>query len=367
MTKTVLVNGCFLLQRISGVQRYAGELLSALARLPQDKYKLLLAVPGIKRNVFQEIPGVEMFFDGARVSPAVWTQINLPVLAKKMGVSAIWSPCNIGPVFPGRRHIVTVFDGSIYNDARWFDWKFKAYYKTIFSRYKSNVARVITCSNFSRGEIVKHLGIPQEKIDVVYAAIPRSFGATGGSSPIEGRYLLSLGSRDPRKNVGSLIAAWKRLPVSVKNGRRLVIAGGGNGTFAEEKLRPDTEDIVFTGYLPEESLPAFYSNAECFIYPSLYEGFGLPPLEAMACGCPVVVSRCASLPEVCGEGAYYVDPNSVDSIASGIRDVLTNSRLKEELASKGRLQAKKFDWDISAAKALQSFDRAFEQSAAWTL
>ncbi|KAF0126446.1 MAG: group 1 glycosyl transferase [Elusimicrobia bacterium] len=357
MPKTVLVNGCFLLQQISGVQRYASELLSALVRIRQDRYNWLLAVPGRRRQLVQEIGGMDVYFDNSVLHPAIWTQASFPLLGGRLGADFLWSPANIGPLLHSKPQVITVFDGSLYHNRKWFDWKFSAYYKTVFAGYKYSANRIITCSDFSKGEIVKYLCVPPAKVDVVPAAISSSFCRVNEKSVLDGRYVLSLGSRDPRKNIRSVIRAWRRVPADIKNGLRLVIAGGGNTNFAVESLGRATDDVVFLGYVPDKDLPALYSNAHCFVYPSFYEGFGLPPLEAMACGCPVITSDVASLPEVCGDAAYYVDPYSIDSIVHGFREVVRNEQLRGRLVENGFENGKRFNWDRSAAEMLRALDK----------
>jgi len=354
--RTVLVNGAFLTQKITGGQRYAMELLSSLARIPDSKYKYVVAVPGSESDMTHDLPGVVIHCDKTLLPRVLWQQVKLPFLAWKLKADILWSPCNIGPVLPFKAHIATVFDGAIYNDKNWFDWKFKLYYKSVFSAYKYTTARITTCSNFSKDEIVRHMGISPKSVDVVYGAVSEDFRKVPGNKILDGRYVLSLGSRDPRKNVVSLIKAWGQIPVSAKNECRLAIAGGKNKTFAEEALGAEAKDVVFLGYVADADLPGLYSNADCFIYPSFYEGFGLPPLEAMSCGCPVVVSRVASLPEVCGESAIYIDPYSVVSIARGIQEVISAPQKRDKLSLAGLETAKKFTWHKSALKMSEVFD-----------
>ncbi len=358
MPKTVLINGYFLQQKISGVQRYAAELISALAGIPQDKYRYLLVMPGGRQDLVQNIEGVEIVFDNSCLNPAVWTQFKLPLLAKKMGADILWSPCNVGPILPLVTHVVNVFDASVYNDQNWFAWKFKTYYKILFGCYRYTASRLVTCSEFSKTEIVKYTGIPADRVYVVYGAISDNFRKVSGKTKLDGKYILSLGSRDPRKNISSLIKAWEQLPALVKNGRRLAIVGGKSKAFAEERLSPEVEDIVFLGYVPDEELPALYSNADCFVYPSFYEGFGLPPLEAMACGCPVVVSEAASLPEVCGDSALYINPYSVKSIADGICVIITDEKKRKEFLDNAVEVAKRFTWGKSASELFKVLDQA---------
>lgn len=357
MPKIVLVNGSFMQQRIAGVQRYAFELLRAMAKIQQDKYAWLVVVPGDKRDVINDVPGVEVLFDKTMLPVPLWIQTRLPFLAAKLKIDVLWSPANIAPIFCALPQVVTVFDGSVYHDKDWFNWKFRNYYRAVFGMYRYSADRIVTCSSFSREEIVAYLRVPRNKVDVVYGAISGGFSHMGDSPRLGYKYVLSLGSRDPRKNVSSLVDAWRTIPAEIKKGIKLVIAGGGNRNFSDESLQSSGRDVVFLGYVPDRDLPLLYSNAECFVYPSFYEGFGLPPLEAMSCGCPVVVSTAASLPEVCGDAALYVEPKDTAGIAARICDLISNVRLKNDLISKGYANVKRFDWGASAIEMLRVFDQ----------
>jgi len=164
-----------------------------------------------------------------------------------------------------------------------------------------------------------------------------------------------VGSRDPRKNTARLIESWNKLPVSVKRHRKLVIVGREIHSFSPEGYGRITDDVHFAGYMDDNNLPALYSGADAFVFPSLYEGFGLPPLEAMACGCPVIVSKTTSLPEVCGDAAYYIDPYSIGSITDAINKVLTDDTLRQLLREKGLKRAKLFSWEKSAEEHIRIF------------
>jgi glycosyltransferase involved in cell wall biosynthesis len=163
-----------------------------------------------------------------------------------------------------------------------------------------------------------------------------------------------VGVLQPRKNVAGLVAAYRLLPPELQASHRLVITGkpgwmtGGLATLAQEL----GEAVKLTGYVPDEDLPVLYSMADCLAYPSLYEGFGLPPLEAMACGTPVVTSNVASLPEVCGDAALLVDPSSVTEISAALQRVLTDAALRTQMIERGRDQAARFDWTTSARRLL---------------
>ena len=172
------------------------------------------------------------------------------------------------------------------------------------------------------------------------------------------RFILFVGSIEPRKNLKKLLLAYRDLDPHLRKNFKLLLAGF-KGWENEEIMALIAElekDVRYLGYVPAEELGRLYNLASLFVYPSLYEGFGLPPLEAMACGCPVVVSQAASLPEVCGEAAHYVDPQDVESIGAGIEKVLGDDAYRKNLIAKGLARAEQFTWEKSAREHLRLFE-----------
>lgn len=218
---------------------------------------------------------------------------------------------------------------------------------------------IITISEFSKREIVELLGVPDDKVSVVYCAPVFStecadFKDTAKRFGIHSPYILCVGTIEPRKNLVRLLRAFSTLGSRVGIPHQLVLAGG-NGWENEEIYQtareiPCSDDVIFTGYLSDAEKNTLYKNASAFVFPSLYEGFGIPPLEAMAHGCPVVCADAASLPEVVGDAAQLVDPLDEDSIATGILRVLSDKEYAAELIQRGYQQIQKFTWDASAQK-----------------
>jgi glycosyltransferase involved in cell wall biosynthesis len=161
---------------------------------------------------------------------------------------------------------------------------------------------------------------------------------------------------EPRKNINNLILAFKKIGL---RDIQLILVGSRSNVFASNELKDfihSQKNIIFSGYIPDDELIRLYSEAKLFVYPSYYEGFGLPPLEAMACGCPVVVSNVASLPEVCGNAAQYVDPDNIEGIAEGIHKVLTDEPLRQSMMEKGLERAKLFSWEKAAKEHIKVFE-----------
>ncbi len=243
------------------------------------------------------------------------------------------------------------------------------FYLSLDFRGVKKATRIIAVSQATKDDVVKHLGIPEERISVVYEGIDHQLFKPTSRRLVDCPYLLFVGSEHPRKNFVGLLKAFNNLKSErrfkdlklVKVGQ----AGGAEADFRKHTLKAINElgisrDVVFTDYVAEEDLPAYYSGAECFVLPSLYEGFGFPPLEAMACGCPVIVSNVASLPEVTGEAAIKVDPSLVSryrtySLIRALEMVLTDERLRRELVSKGLERAKQFSWQKAAEETLNIY------------
>jgi glycosyltransferase involved in cell wall biosynthesis len=171
-------------------------------------------------------------------------------------------------------------------------------------------------------------------------------------------FILFVGSIEPRKNLISLLKAYLLLPEYIKRDFKLLLVGlkGWKNVEILELLNKLKGNAEYLGFVDNEELAGLYRKASCFVYPSLYEGFGLPPLEAMACGCPVVTSDVASLPEVCGDAAYYINPYNVESIAEGIHKVLTDRNLRQNLIERGLERSKLFSWEKSAREHIKVFE-----------
>jgi glycosyltransferase involved in cell wall biosynthesis len=227
---------------------------------------------------------------------------------------------------------------------------------------------IIADSQSTKREVMRFLHVPEEKIKVVYLAAsetfnekrsPESIAQIKSKYRIDKPYIFALGSVEPRKNLPSALIAFKALLETKKIDYQFVIAGGKgwkNEAFYRllKKLSIDA-NLVMTGYVPEEDLPALYQGAEVFVYPSLYEGFGLPVLEAMASGTPVITSNTSSLPEVAGDAALLVNPLEVVEIYETMEALATRPELSRDLRAKGKIQSNTFSWEKSARKTLEAY------------
>jgi glycosyltransferase involved in cell wall biosynthesis len=206
---------------------------------------------------------------------------------------------------------------------------------------------VVTVSEFSKREIVSHLGIGPDKIRVVYNGVDEYFFEPGDGDPFDlpDSYVLYVGAINPRKNVERLVEAFNRLDGGPGIPEKLVLIGPERKAIFKAVDLEDSTAIVTPGYVTRAELKYAYTHADLFAFPSLYEGFGLPPLEAMACGTPVVAGEAGALPEVLGDAAEFVDPSDVDAIARGIQRVLTNQGCANDLVLRGSERVKKYTWE----------------------
>jgi glycosyltransferase involved in cell wall biosynthesis len=260
-----------------------------------------------------------------------------------------------------KKTITTVYDFSFYLHPEWHPKERVEYFsKNFFKRIKKSDF-IITISKYVEKEALEILKIKDSKIMTIHPGCNDVFNPVENEKikikPTE-NFILFVGSIEPRKNLLSLLKAYLLLPEYIRKDFKLLLVGfkGWGNKQIVELLGKLKGTVDYLGYVNSEELAELYREASCFVYPSLYEGFGLPPLEAMACGCPVVVSNVTSLPEVCGDAAYYVDPYDVESIAEGMYKVLTDEAMRRNLIEKGLERAKLFSWEKAAKEHLKVFE-----------
>ena len=354
----IAINGRFLTQVVTGVQRYAVEMVLGLLSLRRH-YKIVVVAPS--GRLISEVPNLVQ--DNFPITGHLWEQVRLPWLLRKIRADLLWCPGFTAPLFNyGVPLVVTLHDAATFAGPEWFSPTFALYYRFLIPLVGRVAAKIITDSEFSRQELIKYnmVGRP-DNIEVVYCGLTplrkNQNGAIKTSEQLQGKnYVLSLGSRNPRKNMPRLLQAWNNIPGSVKNGRVLAIAGKVDRVFSEEKFSMLPKDVIFLDYVPDDELFELYSNADAFVYPALYEGFGIPLIEAMSCGTPVLTSNITSLPEVCGNAAAYCDPYNVDDIAEKLSRLLTDNAFVKTLIKRGLKQAKLYSWKKSAQQLSNIFE-----------
>jgi len=225
--------------------------------------------------------------------------------------------------------------------------------------------KIIAMSKHTKNDLVKHLKVPEEKIVVVYQGIDHKlFKPTHTPTPIKEPYILYVGSEQPRKNLSILLRAFYKLKQSNRRFDDIKLLKVGNPgkmpCFRENTLKTIDalnlhKDVVFAGFVPREELPNYYSNAECLVLPSLYEGFGRPAVEAMACECPVITSNTSSLPEVVGNAGLMVDPHDVNALENAMKEFLTHEELRLDMVRKGLNRASNFSWQKTAKETSEVY------------
>lgn len=348
----IFINGRFLAQSVTGVQRYAREVVWALDELlaageiDRDRYAFVIVSP-VGASDFPGLKHITIRSVGPLRGQA-WEQFTLPAISRG---GWLLSFCNVGPLIK-RRHVVTIHDASIFAYPEAYSPGFRAWYKFALPFLGKTAARILTDSHFSESELIKYCGIAPDKIAVVPLGVDHmsrlrpDYDVFKKHRLGERPYILAASSLSPHKNFMRLAQAFNLLrDVNVD----IVVAGGANPkVFSNSRFSSNQANVHYLGYVSDSELRALYERAHCFVYPSLYEGFGLPPLEAMACGCPVIVSDAASLKEVCGAAALYCDPMSHKDIADKIGLLLTDEALREKLCGMGRLRAARFLWTDTA-------------------
>jgi glycosyltransferase involved in cell wall biosynthesis len=290
-----------------------------------------------------------------------WEQVALPLLAR--GSSLILSPANLAPLAAGRRNVVLIHDVAALRRPEAYGRVYAAYQRRLLPAVARKARRVITVSEFSRAEIAELLGVPRAGIEVAPNGVDARFSPGADPAPAAERfgldrpYVLAVGTRSARKNLGALSQASRRLG---ELGVELVVAGSARGYLRGEE---PPEGLRRLGYVEDPLLPGLYAGARALAMPSLHEGFGLPCLEAMAAGVPVVAARSGALPETCGDAALLVEPEP-EALADALVAAATNAELRERLSRAGTARAARFGWDAAAERADQVLGRALEEALA---
>lgn len=323
----------------AGVQRYTTELL--------------------KRQSFIVLP-CSPTSRAEGLSGHIWEQRTLPNLVHD---GLLWSPANTGPLSV-RTQVVSMHDMATLDHPEWFDWKFARWYQVLLPNLARRAQRIITISEYSRHRICALTGISHAKVVVTPLAADARFQPASTAQQqmvrqrlgLPERYVLAVGSLEPRKNLARLFAAWQAWE-DRPSGLALAVVGGQGKVFRNVGYEHVPNGVSLLGRVTDDDLPALYSAAEAFAYPSLYEGFGLPPLEAMACGTPVLTSSVTSLPEVVGNSAVLVQPEDVASILHGLRRIVSDAALQEELRGRGLARARRYSWDETASMTWDVLER----------
>ncbi len=365
-------------KQYSGVSEYLFNLLTALLNIDKkNKYKLFY---NSGRDVSQRIPDfsspqtttVSTRYPNKIFNYLMQKILGWPQLDRLLEVDVFWLPhINFASFSRQSRKIITVHDLSFLRYPEFFSVRKNIWHKalSIKSRLK-NFDRIIAVSENTKRDIVELVGISAEKIEVIYSGVNSELRPLKkddvGIKQVRQKYnlpekfILYLGTLEPRKNVVGLIKAFSALVKKNEVKDYYLVIAGGRGWKWQPIVRawqksPARERIIFTGYINRKDRVYLYNLASLFVYPSFYEGFGLPPLEAMACGCPVIVSANSSLPEVAGGAAVMVDADNSGQIKEAMAEILANQSWQRELSDRGRQWAAQFNWTKTASQYLKIF------------
>lgn len=347
---TIFINGRFLTKTITGVQRYAHELLRQIdLQLPPNIQIICLTPPEAFTPPSWENIKIRTV---GRNHGNLWEQLDLPFHAHG---ELLFSPANIGP-FHYRNQIVTLHDAAIFAVPNSYSLAFRMKYRFIFRQLAQNARHILTVSHFSQKELAHWLKISPQRFSVVPLGADHLDRVTANPQILskyhleKDNYLLVVASQSQHKNLTTVFQALQ----SIQREIQVVVTGGSfDDIFQMQKKRWMPKNIQTLGYVPDEALKALYENALGLIFPSAYEGFGLPILEAMRCGCPVLCSNAASMPEVAGDAAIYFDPHQPQQIVEVLNRFLPNPQIHKSLHFAGREQAKRFTWAITARQSIK--------------
>jgi glycosyltransferase involved in cell wall biosynthesis len=361
------------LRQRAGIGRYTRGMVSALATLDtQNRYSLVIPrdciqPPALGSNRMQvcRLPLTDWSLT------IIWHRLRLPLYVDAFTgpLDVFHSPDFVLPPLRSGRTIVTVHDLSFIRYPECADRGLVAYLSVVVPRSLRRADLILADSAWTRQDIVTLLGIPAEKIVVVPAGVSAEYHPINDSSILNaarvryrlpGRFILHVGTLEPRKNLVRLLQAFQRI-ADQEPEIHLVLVGSKGWLYQDifasvERLRL-AQRVVFPGYVADADLPAIYNLATVFAYPSLYEGFGIPPLEAMACGVPVVCSNSSSLPEVVGDAAVQVEPTDTDALAAALLRLLSDDTLRHSLRSRGLARARLFTWEAAAQTLLRVYAR----------
>lgn len=357
----------------TGIGHYTDALAASLARIHHDHQYLLLSPFDFAFHAGNGTPpNLSKMFFPVRSVFRKWWLAGLPAMLRISPLDVFHGTNYCIPVFSPCPTVVTIHDLSLFTQSHTHEDDNVKRGRRRMPLMARRATRIIAPSEFTKHEIIRHLGVGEDKIRVIFEA------ARDGMKPlpvsecqpvldkhqIRQPYLLYVGTIEPRKNLLTLIRAYDELLRTTEHRPQLVMCGG-RGWLCDEVFQlvnelKLTDQIRFTGYVDDEDLPALYSSAEIFLYPSLYEGFGLPPLEAMACGAPTITSNVSSLPEVVGRAGLTHDPNNWQMLTAHIANLLGNSAARQHFKKAGKDQAAQFSWDRAARETQALYDEVFQ-------
>ena len=341
----IAVNARFLTQPLTGVQRFALEISRALQSLCGKNNILFFSPSNILLQSEAKELNVEII---GKHTGHLWEQIDLPRHLKKNGNPLLINLCNVAPIFYSNK-LSTLHDITYIRYPHTYSKAFRWFYRITMPLVLKTSKHIFTVSEFSKKEITSHYHIPQNKITVVYNAVDKKFRPQPDNALKKENYLLAVSSVKESKNFALILNAFEVLSKQRDDLKLFIVGDLKQGNFSNIDLNKFVNHprIKFLGRVDDNQLIKLYSNANAFLFPSLYEGFGIPVLEAQACGCPVIASNTASLPEVLQDSAEFVNPQDPADLTRAISKIVTHCEYKNQLIDKGFQNLERFSWEKS--------------------
>lgn len=361
--------------------------LQGIGKFSYEVYRRIVnAHPEVQFSFLFDRAYEEEFLFGPNVHPHIlhpqarhpilwwlWNEISVKHFLRQTKPDLYFSADGFIPLAPSCPTIAVLHDLSFEHYPEHLDITTRKYYKKYFPQFARNATRLCTVSEFSKSDLVNRYGVSPDDIDVVYSGCSSDFAADDETKQQRTRekfsggapYFMFVGLFHPRKNIPNMLRAYDCFRRNSESTVKFVFVGHKTDKYDKEIFRmydamKYKHDVVFTEYVTDEDVRALCAAALALLYVSIFEGFGVPPLEAMSCDCPVITSNVSSMPEICGDAAVFVDPFSVEDISRAMGAVASDRSLRERLIERGRVRKNKFSWDRTASLVWGSIETALQ-------
>lgn len=368
----IAIDARFALGPSTGVTNYLNNLLANLIDIDsQNEYVLYIH----RKDIDNKIPEHPRFRKKIINAPSLlWKNVFLPIDIRREKIDIFHSPAYTIPITPVGKIIVTIHDVMHMVNPQWFTRKELFFIKYPFKFAAKRATKIIAVSETTKHDIMKFYGIPESKITVTLEAANGIYKPIRNGEKlslvrkkygIDGKFILYVGVLFKRRNISGLLEAFATLKKNNQIRHKLVIVGLDKGHFDLSGLINALglkREVIYTGHVPNEEMPLLYNAAEIFVYPSFYEGFGLPVLEAMACGTPVITSNSSSLAEIAQDAALLINPYNVEQLNQAMLDLLSNENLRQHLSRSGVVRAQSFNWQRMAEQTLSIYKEVYKNN-----
>jgi glycosyltransferase involved in cell wall biosynthesis len=370
----IVVNAQFLVEnKLEGLGWFTYETLNRITkRHPEHTFYFIFSNKQYQQFLFSDNV-IPIVVGPKQNHPLIWLvkfEIFIPFIIKKYKADLFFSPTGIFPLFSRIKTVSVLHDINFIHYPNHLSYSYRKYYNFIFPLFAKKAVRLATVSEFSKSDIAQQYSIDSSKIDVVYNGANENLSPISEEKKVKIRtqftqgnpYFVFVGATPPRKNLINLFKAFDLFKLQNQNPYKLVLVGAKKWwsdeireTYEQMKYR---EDVIFTGRVSTTDLNDLVASAEAMTYVSIFEGFGIPLLEAMWCETAIITSNCTSMPEVAKDAAVFVDPFSPQSIADGMQSLVSNPTLRNTLIANGRIRRQDFSWDLSAEKLWNCIEKA---------